>query len=53
MHAPLASPENDEADTLAKVQWLETVLLVRQERKLSSGYTIASYMLDRRPCGLL
>ena len=24
-HAPLASPGNDEADTLAKVQWLEMV----------------------------
>ena len=24
-HAPLASPENDEADMLAKVRWLETV----------------------------
>ena len=24
-HAPLASPGNDEVDTLAKVRWLETV----------------------------
>ena len=52
-HALLGTPGNDEADTLAKVQWLETVLLVRQERKLSSGYTIASYMLDRRSYGPL
>ena len=24
-HVPFASPRNDEADTLAKVQWLEMV----------------------------
>ena len=32
-HAPLASPGNDEADILAKVQWLEMVPAVQQETK--------------------
>ena len=52
-HESLAFFGNDEAGTLAKVRWLEWCLPACKEQKLPSGYTIISYMLDRRPCGLL
>ena len=34
-HAPLASSANDEADTLAKVQWLEMVMAGQSERDIA------------------
>ena len=51
--APLASPGNDEADTPAKVWWLEMVPASLSGQMSPSGYTVTSYMLGRRHCGLL
>ena len=52
-HEPVASLGNDEADTLDKVTGWKWSLLACKEQKSTSGYTVASYMLDRRSRGLL